>query len=134
MNVTLAAATEGDADDDGTGIMIDERTFSRTRSCPGGGELAVEGTLVRTFDPATGVMEAQASGSRTRTDCVFSHGPMTITVNGVAQWDKFRRRVDGLPDGLQTSHYFGSSTAVRSDGTERSCEFDFTVLRLVDEA
>jgi hypothetical protein len=129
MNVDMAATTEGGAGDDGAEIVTDERTFSRTRSCPGGGVLAVEGTLLRTFDPATGVMEAESAGSRTRTDCTFSHGPMSITVNGIAEWEKFRRRVNGLPDGLQTSHYYGSSTAVRSDGTERSCEFDFTVIR-----
>ena len=34
-----------------------------------------------------------------------------------------------MPDGLQTSHYFGSWTAVRSDGEERTCSFDYTVVR-----
>ena len=91
--------------------------------------MSVEGRIVRSFDPDTGVMEAESSGSRTRTDCTFTHGAMSVTINGVAQWEKTRRRVDGFPDGLQTSHYYGSSNAVRSDGNERSCEFDFTVVR-----
>lgn len=107
----------------------EQRTFSGTRSCPGGGEIMVEGSIVRTSDPATGVVEAEISGTRMRIDCVFIRGDVTITVNGSAAWEKFRRRIDGIPDGLQTSHYFGSWTAVRSDGEERSCAFDYTVVR-----
>jgi hypothetical protein len=107
----------------------DERSFSRSRSCPGGGELFVEGSIHRTWDPDTGVMEADITGSRTRTDCVFVRGDMTITVNGGSMWDKFRRRIDGRPDGLQTSHYSGSWVAVSSTGEERTCSFDYTVVR-----
>ena len=106
-----------------------EKTFSGTRPCPEGGELTVEGSIVRMWDSETGVMEASISGSRTRTDCVFSRGDMTITVNGGSMWDKFRRRIDGVPDGLQTSHYSGSWIAVSSAGDERSCTFDYTVVR-----
>jgi hypothetical protein len=106
-----------------------EKTFSGTRPCPEGGELTVEGSIVRMWDSETGVMEASISGSRTRTDCVFSRGDRTITVNGGSMWDKFRRRVDGVPDGLQTSHYSGSWVAVSSAGDERSCTFDYTVVR-----
>ena len=109
--------------------VTEQRTFSGTRSCPGGGEIIVEGSIVRTSDPATGVVEAEISGTRIRIDCVFIRGDVTITVNGSAAWEKFRRRIDGIPDGLQTSHYFGSWTAVRSDGEERSCAFDYTVVR-----
>ena len=93
-----------------------EKTFSGTRPCPEGGELTVEGSIVRMWDSETGVMEASISGSRTRTDCVFARGDRTITVNGGSMWDKFRRRVDGVPDGLQTSHYSGSWVAVSSAG------------------
>jgi hypothetical protein len=109
--------------------VTEQRTFSGTRSCPGGGEFMVEGSIVRTSDPATGVVEAEISGSRTRIDCVFIRGDFTITVNSSAAWEKFRRRLNGVPDGPQTSHYFGSWTAVRSDGEERTCTFDYTVVR-----
>lgn len=122
---TTSAAITGDEPTGGTKTV----TFSRTRSCPGGGQLAVEGTIQRSFDPATGVMEARSSGSRTRTDCTFPRRQMTITVNSSSQWETFRRRVNGVPEGLQTSHYFGSVHAVRSDGEERSCEFDIAIVR-----
>jgi hypothetical protein len=122
----LAPATTGEGD---PGAVTDERSFSRSRPCPGGGTMTVEGRIVRTFDPATGVMEAEATGSRTRTDCVFDRGDRSVTVNATAAWEQFRRRVDGDPDGPQTSHYSGSWSAVRSDGEERSWEFDYTVVR-----
>ncbi len=113
----------------GSGVVTEERTFSRTRSCPAGGELTVEASIVRMADASTGVMEAQIQGSRTATDCAFAPGERTITINGSSVWDKFRRRVDGRPDGLQTSHYSGSWVAVASTGEERSCSFDYSVVR-----
>ena len=114
---------------EGSGTVTHDVTFSRTRTCPLGGQIQLEGSIHRTKDFATGVMEAEAEGSRTRTDCAFQRREFTIVVNSSAEWDKFRRRIDGVPDGLQTSHYAGSSLAVRSDGEERSCEFEVTVVR-----
>ncbi len=116
-------------DPDGDGTVIIEKNFSATRSCPAGGQLSVEGTMLVTFDVGTGVMEAELSGSRTRTDCAFFGDGFTVTVNGSSMWEKFRRRVHGMPDGPQTSHYYGSWIAVSSEGEERSCEFDYTVVR-----
>jgi len=75
------------------------------------------------------VTEADAEGSRTRSQCTFQRHEYTIAVNGTCEWDKFRRRIDGVPDGLQTSHYLGSLHAVRSDGEERSCEFEISIVR-----
>jgi len=106
-----------------------EKSFTRTRTCPAGGELTVSASISRTWDPDTGVMEAVISGSRTRTDCAFTRGDTVITVNGGSMWEKFRRRVNGLPDGLQVSSYSGSWVAVSSTGEERSCAFDYTVVR-----
>ncbi len=113
----------------GSGMVTNTITFSRTRTCPAGGELSVEGSIVRTADFSTGVMEAEMSGSRTATDCAFRIGERTITINGSSMWEKFRRRVDGKPDGPQTSHYSGSWVAVASTGEERSCSFDYSVVR-----
>jgi len=125
---SMGAATT-DKSGGGSGVVTQDVTFSRTRSCPGDGQFHLEGQIHRTFDHDTRVMEAESSGLRTRTDCTFSHGEYMVTVNGTAEWDAFRRRIDGVPDGLQTTRYFGSKSAVRSDGQERSCEFDVTVVR-----
>ena len=100
----------GESDDAGTGssltsalnaVTIIERSFSRTRSCPVSGEVSVMGSFTRTADNETGVVELTASGGRTATDCAFMHEENTITVNGSTEWDLFRRRVDGLPDGFR---------------------------------
>lgn len=124
----LEAATASRSGDP-SGTVTQDVTFSRTRPCPGGGQIQLEGSIHRTKDFSTGVMEAEAEGSRTRTECTFQRREFSIVVNSSAQWDKFRRRVDGVPDGLQTSHYEGSSLAVRSDGEERSCAFEIDIVR-----
>lgn len=111
------------------GLSTEERSFSGTRSCPAGGELNVQGMILRTYDAATATLEVEASGSRARVDCAFARGDVTITVNGSAQWEASRRRVDGLPDGPQSWHHSGSWTAVSSNGEQRSCSFDYSVIR-----
>ena len=124
---SVAASTTGD--EGGSGTVTRDATFSITRPCPGGGQVQVEGMIHATLDRETRTMEAEASGSRTRTDCVFHRNDHTVTVNGAALWEASRRRVEGRPDGPQTTHYAGSWIAVRDDGEERSCEFDITVVR-----
>lgn len=110
-------------------VITDEITFSRTRSCPAGGELQVDGRLVRTFETDTRTMEATFTGTRSRTDCAFFRDQHVITVDGSARLDAFRRRVDGRPDGLQTASASGSWEAVRDDGETRACSFAVEVVR-----
>ena len=127
LEIDRADSTRG-ADDP---ITVDI-SFSRTRPCPLGGEVSIDGSMHRTFDPATLTGEATFSGTKALTDCAFMKEAHVITVNGTAQWDAFRRRVDRRPDGLQTTSYSGSIAAVRDDGEERSCEF--SVEAVVDPA
>ena len=109
--------------------ITEEIAFSRSRSCPAGGETSVEGTLQRMLDPDTGLMEASFSGTRTRSDCAFVQNELVVTVNGSATLEWFRRRIDGLPDGPQTTSVAGFVDVTRSDGAERSCEFSFDFVR-----
>ena len=124
--IGTAAASTAAADED---LVVTDRSFSRTRSCPGGGTVEVNANHHREFAPATATMEATFSGDRTRTDCVFYADEYTVTVNSTSQMDAFRRRVGGIPDGLQTASYAGSIHALRSDGEERSCDFSVEVVR-----
>ncbi|MGI9628660.1 MAG: hypothetical protein ACR2QM_17630 [Longimicrobiales bacterium] len=110
-------------------VVVTDRTFSVTRTCPEGGSAMWDGSAHREFDTETGVMTGSFTGTRTRTDCAFARGEFTITVNGSGTWTKERRRLDGQLDGLQTSTHVGSFTALRSDGAERSCGFDVTIVR-----
>ena len=129
--IDLMGATAGATADEGgpSGVVIEERTFRRTQPCPLGGQMTVEGRIVREFDRATRVMEIEASGSRTRTDCAFPQGEMVVTANSLDAFEESRRRVEGQPDGPQTSHYYGSIDIERSDGEEHFCEYDYTIVR-----
>ena len=122
----LDASVSASSTDD---TVTREVTFSRTRPCPGGGTCEIEGHVRATFRHRTRVMEAEGTGTRTRTDCVYAGERHTYTVNGTARWEKTRRRVAGVPDGPQTSRYHGSFNVVRSDGAERFCEYDVTIVR-----
>ena len=115
--------------DGGSGVITQDVTFSLSRSCPLGGTLALQGSAHRTFDVDTAVMEAELDGSRSATDCIFAHEDLTITVNGSTVWDAFRRRVQGHPDGPQTTNYSGTWAVERSDGEEWSCEFEIAIVR-----
>ena len=92
----MGAAADAKADDGGpSGVVIEERTFRRSQPCPLGGQLTVEGNIVKEFDRATRVMEVESSGSRTRTDCAFPRGEMVVTVNSLDAFEESRRRVEG---------------------------------------
>ena len=128
----------GDVLDDGTLSASKEssdpsvtitRTFEATRSCPAGGEVFVFGEWTRTEIRATREVEIVAFGGRTATDCAFAREDQTITVNGTSEWDKFRRRVSGKPDGLQTASYAGTWTAESTTGETRVCNFNLSVVR-----
>jgi hypothetical protein len=54
---------------------------------------------------------------------------LTVTVNSLDAFEESRRRVEGQPDGLQTSHYYGSIDIERSDGETFFCEYDYTIVR-----
>jgi hypothetical protein len=108
---------------------VHTRSFSGTRSCPAGGQLAVMGSLTRTWYASSLTLEVEAGGSQSADECAFVREDLVVTVNGGAEWTHFRRRVDGAPDGLQTSSYAGSWTASASNGEERTCSFEFTIVR-----
>lgn len=127
MEAAVAPSTrEGDG---GSDVITQDVTFSLSRSCPLGGVFGLQGSAHRTFDRDTGEMEAEFAGSRSATDCTFAREDLTVTVNGSTDWDAFRRRVQGHPDGPQTTNYSGSWMVERSDGEEWSCEFEIAIVR-----
>jgi len=103
------------------------KEFTRTRECPLGGEITIDGRLTRTVNG--NVTEVEGRGLRTETNCVMERAGETLTVNGRARWDSFHRTVDGKPQGNQTTHWAGQSTFSRADGTERTCRVEITITR-----
>lgn len=106
-----------------------DETFTRTVTCPVGGDVVYQGERHSVYDTVTRILDADLSGSRTVADCAFLRGPFTITVSGGSKWEASRHREDGVPVGPQTTHHAGSYGAVRSDGEARSCAFDVDVVR-----
>ena len=102
--------------------------FKLTRNCPVGGEVKVEGTVVRVVDRDAGTVDLTFEGEKKKTDCAFLRGDITITVNGEAEWEAVRHREDGEFVGLQTKDVMGAFSFVTSDGREGSCEFELHIV------
>jgi hypothetical protein len=110
----------------GSGDGTTELEFTRTRECPLGGEVVIEGSLLRTRDAETGHLTVDVSATRTATDCTYGVDGHSITVNGSMSITAHREREMGMPVGLQTMSHVGSFTWERSGGETGSCSVDFT--------
>ncbi len=108
--------------------MTRTRDFNRSRPCPQGGHIELTGTVTRTFDPETRVMEADFEGTRLWQQCQHLRNEHTYTINGTGDFEAFRRRVEGQLDGPQTSSATGSFTITRDDGEGKQCDFDVSVV------
>jgi len=102
-------------------------TFTRTRTCPQGGSVKLEGTHVVTADPATHSGSVAFSATRTETACVFSRGERTITINGNPNTVLTSNQswTNGVR-GVRTATKKGSFTWSRSDGKSGTCNVDVT--------
>lgn len=119
-----------------TASAEDTRTFDRTRDCPAGGTVEIQGTVERTAN-GEGTVEFNLNGTKTRTDCVHERPDVHITTNGQATFEAYRKRVNGQPAGNQTLHTAGHFAWVRerlSTGQTRSgeCDFDLSSVRNPD--
>jgi len=102
-------------------------TFTRTRTCPQGGSVKLEGTITTTGDRATQSGSTSFNATRTETACVFGRNGHTITVNGNpnTQLTSNQTWTNGTP-GVRTATKKGSFTWSRSDGKSGTCNVDVT--------
>ena len=102
-------------------------TFTRTRTCPQGGSVKLEGTHTVTADPATHSGSSTFSATRTETACAFARNGRTITINGNpnTQLTASQSWTNGVP-GVRTATKKGSFTWSRSDGKSGTCTVDVT--------
>ena len=57
-------------------------TFTRTRTCPRGGDVTLAGTLTTTVDGATHTGSTAFSATRTENACAFNRNGVSITLTG----------------------------------------------------
>jgi hypothetical protein len=102
-------------------------TFTRTRTCPGGGSVKLEGTLVHTGDGATRTGSIQYNATRTESACVLSRNGGTLTINGnpSTAFTASQSWTGGTP-GVRTATKKGSFTWTRSNGGSGTCNIDVT--------
>ncbi|HEX6751271.1 MAG TPA: hypothetical protein VF092_28530 [Longimicrobium sp.] len=107
--------------------LTETTTFTRTRTCPGGGDVKVAGSLVRTWDRATSTGSISFNATRTEEACVFTRNGATITVNGNpnTQLTANQSVTNGTP-GVRTATKKGSFTWTRSTGGSGTCNIDVT--------
>ena len=102
--------------------------FTRTRTCPAGGSVTVQGTRVHTGDRATRTASHQFTATRTENACAFAArngGTMTINGNPNTQLTASHAVTDGVP-GVGTATKKGSFTWTRSGGASGTCAVDLT--------
>ena len=123
----------GDAGDI-TVSSADIREFSRSRDCPLGGSITMDGSIERTVTADGAEFNASAEGAWN--DCMRGNrrNDHTHSISGTFSVVAFRK-VDGdrKPVGPQTTTKSGSFTVTRDDGESRSCDYNVTSTRLPDE-
>lgn len=100
--------------------------FTRTRTCPLGGSVTLQGTRVHTGDRATRSASHQFTATRTENACAFparNGGTMTIIGNPNTQINASHAVTDGVP-GVGTGTKKGSFTWARSGGASGTCAVD----------
>ncbi|HEV7589600.1 MAG TPA: hypothetical protein VGO40_15905 [Longimicrobium sp.] len=102
-------------------------TFTRTRTCPQGGDVKLAGTVVHTADPATHSGSTNFSATRTENACAFNRNGNTLTITGNpnTQLTASQSWTNGVP-GVRTATKVGSFTWSRSDGKSGTCNVNVT--------
>lgn len=102
-------------------------TFTRTRNCPAGGSVKLEGTMVVTGDHATRTGSTQFNATRTESACALSRNGGTLTINGNPNTvlTASQSWTNGV-QGVRTATKKGSFTWTRSNGGTGTCNIDVT--------
>jgi hypothetical protein len=100
-------------------------TFTVTKQCPKGGQVAIAGTTTGTADRATRSLTVEVNATRTDTNCAFETRNGTLTLNGNPNiaYKGNLNIVNGALSGLQTQTHKGSFTWARVGGSG-TCDVD----------
>lgn len=94
-------------------------SFSVTRQCPKGGQVAIAGTTVGSGDRATHSLTLEVNATRTDTECAFEtrNGVLTLSGNPNIVYKGNLNIVNAALSGLQTQTHVGSFTWSRPGGS-----------------
>lgn len=109
-------------------VTVDE-TFTRTRTCPLGGSVTVEGRVTGTVDREARTMSRVTDAVRTESGCTFRsrRGDATLTLNGNPSTAIHAE--GGIVNGVRqvrTMTQKGAFTFQRSTGQSGACDVDLT--------
>jgi len=101
-------------------------TFTRTRTCPAGGDVKLEGTVTHTADAATHSGSTTFDATRTENACAFTHNGHSITITGNpnTKLTSSQSVTNGVP-GVRTATKVGSFNWTR-DGKSGTCTVNVT--------
>ncbi len=119
----LAPATDASAS---ASPMTGTLEFTATWTCPLGGQIVVEGTHTREWDPAVGTGSSDLSLVKTHQACARPLGSTTITLDGdpnvtLDAHHAWQRR---MRSGLQSLSLAGQLHWATADGREGTCIID----------
>ena len=102
-------------------------SFTVTKQCPRGGQVALAGTVAGTGDRETHSLTLDANATRTDSDCAFltRHGVLTLDGNPNITYEGHLNIVNGALVGIQSQTHQGSFTWVRGGGSG-TCDVDIT--------
>jgi hypothetical protein len=106
---------------------LDEREFTRTRTCPAGGSVTITGAAERTVTEGVAEYTVQAEG--VWDECARARGSRMLTIDGTFQLEAYRRRANGQFAGIQTTTKSGEFTWTRGNGESGTCAFSVTTTR-----
>jgi hypothetical protein len=101
-------------------------TFTRTRTCPQGGNVTLAGTVTHTADGATRSGSTAFSATRTENACAFNRNGVAVTITGNpnTQLTASQSWSNGVP-GVRTATKVGSFNWTR-DGKSGTCNVNVT--------
>lgn len=102
-------------------------TFTVTKQCPKGGQVAIAGTTIGSGDRDTHSLTLETNATRTDTNCAFETRNGTLTLNGNPNiaYKGNLNIVNGALSGLQTQTHKGSFSWARVGGSG-TCDVDVT--------
>lgn len=109
-------------------LIVTEIEFTRTRSCPLGGEVVLAGTMLRERDTEAGSLRVTFEADRTPDACTYAIpvGTISITGNPNIHIEGERFRVNGVPVGLQVTTHVGAFSWEKSEGSHGTCVVEIT--------